>query len=90
MPGYELNVHTVEANSLVAKAGLAAGPGAVLNEDVQTAISDSGTVVGVVLNTIDDALREDGIEKVLSDRGQWGVQRLPFSLVGAPFPRMVS
>jgi regulator of sigma E protease len=25
MPGYELNVHTVEANSLVAKAGLAAG-----------------------------------------------------------------
>ena len=45
-------------SALFHKAGLAAGPGAVLNEDVQAAISDAGTVVGVVLNTIDDALRD--------------------------------
>jgi hypothetical protein len=40
------------------KAGLAAGAGAVLSEDVHAAISDSAAVVGVVLNTIDDALRD--------------------------------
>ncbi|MGH3275959.1 MAG: BREX-2 system phosphatase PglZ [Streptosporangiaceae bacterium] len=40
------------------KAGLAAGPGAVLNEDVHAAISDSAAVVCVVLNTIDDTLRD--------------------------------
>ena len=45
-------------SALFHKADLAAGPGAVLNEDVQAAISDHGTVVGVVLNTIDDALRD--------------------------------
>ena len=45
-------------SALFHKAGLAAGPGAVLNEDVQAAIGDAGTVVGVVLNTIDDALRD--------------------------------
>jgi len=45
-------------SALFHKAGLAAGPGAVLNEDVQAVIGDAGTVVGVVLNTIDDALRD--------------------------------
>ncbi len=45
-------------SALFHKAGLPAGPGAVLNEDVQAAISDPTTVVGVVLNTIDDALRD--------------------------------
>ena len=45
-------------SALFHKAGLPAGPGAVLNEDVQAAISDPATVVGVVLNTIDDALRD--------------------------------
>ena len=44
--------------TLFHKAGLAAGPGAKLNEDVRAAISESGAVVGVVLNTIDDALRD--------------------------------
>jgi hypothetical protein len=45
-------------SALFHKAGLAAGPGAVLSEDVQAAIGGSGTVVGVVLNSIDDALRD--------------------------------
>lgn len=45
-------------SALFHKAGLAAGPGGVLNEDVQAVIGDAGTVVGVVLNTIDDALRD--------------------------------
>jgi len=45
-------------SALFHKAGLPAGPGALLNEDVQAAISDPATVVGVVLNTIDDALRD--------------------------------
>ncbi len=40
------------------KGGLAAGAGAVLNEDVRAAISESTAVVGVVLNTIDDTLRD--------------------------------
>jgi len=40
------------------KGGLAAGAGAVLNEDVHTAITNSAAVVGIVLNTIDDALRD--------------------------------
>jgi hypothetical protein len=40
------------------KAGLAAGPGAVLNDDVHAAIIESAVVVGVVLNTIDDTLRD--------------------------------
>jgi hypothetical protein len=40
------------------KAGLVAGAGAVLSQDVRTAISESAAVVGVVLNTIDDALRD--------------------------------
>jgi hypothetical protein len=44
--------------ALFHKAGLAAGPGAKLHEDVHAAISESGAVVGVVLNTIDDALRD--------------------------------
>lgn len=45
-------------SALFHKADLAAGPGAVLSEDVQAAIGDSGMVVGVVLNTIDDTLRD--------------------------------
>ena len=40
------------------KGGLAAGAGAVLNEDVRAAISESAAIVGVVLNTIDDTLRD--------------------------------
>jgi hypothetical protein len=44
--------------ALFHKAGLSAGPGAKLNEDVHAAISEPGAVVGVVLNTIDDALRD--------------------------------
>ena len=44
--------------ALFHKADLPAGPGARLSRKVLTAISDSATVVGVVLNTIDDALRD--------------------------------
>jgi hypothetical protein len=46
-------------SALFHKAGLGAGPGAVLNDELRAAIQDGGTVVGVVLNTIDDALRDD-------------------------------
>ncbi|WP_329094377.1 BREX-2 system phosphatase PglZ [Actinomadura citrea] len=41
------------------KAGLGTGPGAQLSDDVRISIDRSGTVVGVVLNTIDDALSDD-------------------------------
>jgi hypothetical protein len=40
------------------KADLPAGPGARLSGSVLAAIGDPATVVGVVLNTIDDALRD--------------------------------
>ncbi|GGL33539.1 hypothetical protein GCM10014719_38410 [Planomonospora parontospora subsp. antibiotica] len=46
------------------KGELRGGPGTHLAEPVLTAIRDTSTVVGVVLNTIDDALdrgREDGL-----------------------------
>ncbi|MBA9004994.1 BREX-2 system phosphatase PglZ [Thermomonospora cellulosilytica] len=46
-------------SKLFHKAGLGAGPGAVLNEDLREALHTPGTVVGVVLNTIDDALGDD-------------------------------
>ncbi|WP_165966999.1 BREX-2 system phosphatase PglZ, partial [Actinomadura sp. 7K507] len=41
------------------KAGLGTGAGAQLSDKVRTAIADDGTVVGVVLNTIDEALSDD-------------------------------
>jgi hypothetical protein len=44
--------------ALFHKAGLGTGPGARLSEDVGAAILDPGTVVGVVLNTIDETLRD--------------------------------
>lgn len=44
--------------ALFHKAGLPAGPGARLSPAVYEALTDPGTVVGVVLNTIDDALRD--------------------------------
>ena len=44
--------------ALFHKAGLAAGPGRVLNEDVRAALSEPAAIVGVVLNTIDDTLRD--------------------------------
>jgi hypothetical protein len=44
--------------ALFHKADLPAGPGARLSASVLAALGDSSTVVGVVLNTIDDALRD--------------------------------
>ncbi|MGH3273307.1 MAG: BREX-2 system phosphatase PglZ, partial [Streptosporangiaceae bacterium] len=44
--------------ALYHKADLPAGPGGRLSRTVLTALSDSATVVGVILNTIDDALRD--------------------------------
>jgi PglZ domain len=44
--------------ALFHKASLAAGPGAILNEEMHAAISESAAVVCVVLNTIDDTLRD--------------------------------
>ncbi|GAA4240591.1 BREX-2 system phosphatase PglZ [Actinomadura meridiana] len=46
-------------SALFHKAGLGTGAGAQLSDDVRRAIADTGTVVGVVLNTIDDALADD-------------------------------
>ncbi|MFI0483103.1 BREX-2 system phosphatase PglZ [Actinomadura sp. 9N215] len=46
-------------SELFHKAGLGTGPGARLSDDVRRAIEDAGTVVGVVLNTVDDALADD-------------------------------
>jgi hypothetical protein len=40
------------------KADLAAGPGARLSATVNAALGDPSTVVGVILNTIDNALRD--------------------------------
>lgn len=45
-------------SALFHKGDLAGGAGSVLSGDVRAAIEDRGTVVGVVLNTIDDALRD--------------------------------
>jgi hypothetical protein len=45
--------------ALFHKAGIRAGAGALLSDELQAAIQDPGTAVGVVLNTIDDALRDD-------------------------------
>ncbi len=45
--------------ALFHKAGLAGGPGSRLAEPVLAAIRDPEVVVGVVLNTIDDSLRDD-------------------------------
>lgn len=47
-------------STLFHKAGLSAGAGARLHPDVETAIKETTTVVGVVLNTIDERLRDDG------------------------------
>ena len=46
------------ATALFHKADLPAGPGARLSANVHAALGDPSTVVGVVLNTIDDALRD--------------------------------
>jgi len=46
-------------SALFHKAGLGADAGARLHADVETAIKETATVVGVVLNTIDDRLRDD-------------------------------
>ncbi|WP_119727665.1 BREX-2 system phosphatase PglZ [Thermomonospora amylolytica] len=45
-------------SKLFHKGDLPGGAGAVLDDEVLAAIRDPGTVVGVVLNTIDDALRD--------------------------------
>jgi hypothetical protein len=45
--------------SLFHKADLAAGPGARLSAAASSALADSATAVGVVLNTIDDSLSND-------------------------------
>jgi hypothetical protein len=44
--------------ALFHKAGLPAGPGARLSAAVRAAVDEPSTVVGVVLNTVDDALRD--------------------------------
>ena len=44
--------------ALFHKAGLPAGPGARLSADVRAALGDQLTVVGIVLNTVDDSLRD--------------------------------
>ncbi|MBE1530890.1 BREX-2 system phosphatase PglZ [Actinomadura algeriensis] len=46
-------------SALFHKAGLGGGPGAQLSEKLREALANVGTVVGVVLNAIDDALADD-------------------------------
>jgi hypothetical protein len=46
-------------SELFHKAGLRTDAGARLHDNVEAAINEPGTVVGVVLNTIDDGLRDD-------------------------------
>ncbi|MFG1999070.1 BREX-2 system phosphatase PglZ [Spirillospora sp. NPDC048911] len=46
-------------SALFHKAGLGTGPGADLNAELQASLQDTSVVVGVVLNTIDDALSDD-------------------------------
>jgi hypothetical protein len=68
--------------ALFHKADLPAGPGARLSASVLTALSEPSTVVGVVLNTIDDALR-DGKEGSAPSWRMGDVTYLPELLAAA-------
>ncbi|WP_301174166.1 BREX-2 system phosphatase PglZ [Actinomadura geliboluensis] len=56
------------------KAGLGTGPGAQLSDDVRAAIGRSGTVVGVVLNSIDEALSDN----FRVNAGAWRVDQIDY------------
>ncbi|MEV0082900.1 BREX-2 system phosphatase PglZ [Saccharopolyspora sp. NPDC050642] len=62
------------AARLFHKADIGGGAGKLFSDELHTALAEPGTVVGVVLNTIDDAL-DHGQE---GDRAEWAVDKITY------------